>query len=101
MATVDWRILPWRVLDPVRPAGLRTLALLVAFGLALLSGCNVELFGGPPPWPPTKHPVGHLLAFVVAMVVVVLLVNAIVDVVLWIAERARHHTHPPGRRLRG
>lgn len=98
MATVDWRILPWRVLDPVRPAGLRTLALLVALGLALLSGCNIELFGGPPPWPPTKHPVGHLLVFVVAMVIVVLLVVAILDLVRWIAERARDHAPPPRRR---
>lgn len=100
MSTVNWAMLPRATpRAAVRSAGRGARALLVAFGLALLSGCNVELFGNI--WvPPTQHPVGHLLGFVVAIVVVGLVVCAITDLVRWIAERARHHAHPPGRRLR-
>ncbi|GEM_PF-6669687 len=98
MSRVDWAMLPRHPLAAVRSPGRGVRVLLVAFALSLLSACNVELFGGPPPWPPTKHPVGHLLVFVVAMVIVVLLVVAIVDLVRWIAERARDHAPPPRQR---
>jgi hypothetical protein len=74
-------VLPRHALAGVRSAGHDARVLLVAFGLLLLSGCNVELFGEPIWVSPTQHPVGHLLVFVVAMVIVVLFVGAIVDLV--------------------
>ena len=91
---------------PRHPRAVR--ALVMAFGLSLVEGCNVELFGRPPIWmAPTQHPVGHLLVFVTAMVVVVLLVAAISELVLWIAGLVGHRSHPrgwrshPQRRLEG
>ncbi len=80
----------------VRSAGRGVRALLMAPGLLALSGCNVELFGGPPPWPQTQHAVGHLLVFVVALTVAVLLVMAIVELIVRITELVRRHAHPRG-----
>lgn len=98
MSTMDWAMVPRRSLAAVRSAGCGAQVLLVAFGLSLFTGCNIEL-GGPIWVRPTQHPVGHLLGFVAAMVVAASLVSAIVEVAQWIAKRARHHrpSSPDGR----